>query len=138
MPDCLYRLYWHVVFNAYLFKRLGAGKMRKIKFRAWDKKHMAYQGTPDLETLHSFMFHYGDKILMQYTGLTDKNGKEIYEGDIVKWGKIIEKVEMKDGCWSMVLGTIVEEFNLEVIGNIYENPELIKGRKVRRTCTKMY
>ena len=83
-------------------------------------------------------FYKNGNRLMQYTGLTDKNGKEIYEGDIVKWGKIIEKVEMKDGCWSMVLGTIVEEFNLEVIGNIYENPELIKGRKVRRTCTKMY
>jgi hypothetical protein len=43
--------------------------MRTIKFRAWDEsqKYMAYQGTPDLETLQSFIFHFGDKPLMQFT-----------------------------------------------------------------------
>ena len=65
--------------------------MREIKFRAWinlkknDHDFMVYQGQPDLETLQSFMFHWGDsKNLMQYTGIKDKNGKEIYEGDILK------------------------------------------------------
>lgn len=58
---------------------------REIKFRAWDEdeSYMAYQGTPDLETITSFMFHFGDRPLMQYTGLKDKNGKDIYEGDRV-------------------------------------------------------
>jgi len=61
--------------------------MREIKFRAWDRnnKYMAYQGTPDIETLESFIFHFGDCILMQYTGLKDKNGVEIYEGDVLQY-----------------------------------------------------
>ena len=60
--------------------------MQTIKFRVWDEeqKYMAYQGTPDLETLQSFIFHFGDKELMQFTGLHDKNGKEIYTGDILQ------------------------------------------------------
>ena len=60
--------------------------MRTIKFRVWneEQKYMAYQGTPDLETLQSFIFHFGDKELMQFTGLHDKNGKEIYTGDILQ------------------------------------------------------
>jgi uncharacterized phage protein (TIGR01671 family) len=59
---------------------------REIKFRSWDEsqKYMAYQGTPDLETIQSFMHHFGDKELMQFTGLLDCDGKEIFEGDIIE------------------------------------------------------
>lgn len=49
---------------------------RLPRFRAWDdkQKYMAIQGTPDLETLASFMHHYSDsKFLMQSTGILDKN-----------------------------------------------------------------
>lgn len=111
--------------------------MRIIKFRAWDEgqKYMAYQGAPDIETLQSFMFHFGDKELMQYTGLNDKNGKEIYEGDIFRddaWTVIRAVIEFEQGTfgWWSDGG---EEFielreckNIEVVGNIYENPELLK------------
>jgi hypothetical protein len=57
----------------------------KIQFRAWDEKqkYMAYQGDPDLETLQSFIHHYGDKELMQWTGFCDCNGKKVYDGDFV-------------------------------------------------------
>lgn len=122
------------------------GIMREIKFRAWDtvKKKMfsAYEMGQDQEALlpdgrgfanisststkltqiHSHL------LPLQYTGLKDKNGREIYEGDIVELamtGFGISKkfvVEWEGNGY----GTMLEDFHREVIGNIYENPELIK------------
>ncbi len=128
--------------------------MREIKFRAWDKENKemlevqeldyedSYNGQPMVRTtMYNDYFDTEDMILMQYTGLKDKNGKEIYEGDIVE-------LKAENGCCNM-LGKIIydnydlafelidEEGNqealwyaeqeLEVIGNIYDNPELLKG-----------
>lgn len=61
--------------------------LREHKFRAWVPayNHMAYQGTPDLEKLSSFMHHYSDHHLMQATGVFDKKGKEFFELDIVTY-----------------------------------------------------
>ena len=59
---------------------------REILFRAFDKKqnYMAYQGSNDLETLESFVFHFGRYDLMQSTGCKDINKRSIFEGDFVK------------------------------------------------------
>ena len=118
---------------------------REIKFRAWDSKqnYMAYQGTPDLETLQSFMYHFGDSELMQYIGVKDKDGKDIYEGDILQYKEDTHLfnwlVESKDGQYVIVnigvRGYLGDRFPItkytfgdrHIIGNIYETPKLLEN-----------
>ena len=116
---------------------------REIKFRAWHLDDgMLYFD------FDSFQKDYHDQYgnIMQFTGLTDKNGKEIYEGDILKCvdefnenEKVIEVVFKNGGyCieWDGMFYdgsdiTLISWANetgieFEIIGNIYENPELLK------------
>jgi uncharacterized phage protein (TIGR01671 family) len=123
--------------------------MNVIKFRAWDKSqnYMAYQGTPDLETLQSFIFHFGEDELLLRTPFKDKNGKEIYDGDIIgDWTEVDGKMEQSKmqvyfdemlGQWmldcslkqdrsiSYSLFKELEDFDYEVLGNIFENQQLV-------------
>jgi len=146
--------------------------MREIKFRVWHKAyasmgqphdgHMDYNpkflktmtSTKEIEnfemdTIENFCSVSINEVftnaipIMQYTGKKDKNGKEIYEDDIVTNGPFKQVIEFKFGKWIMVdkendyrtvylydaiedtLGEIIE-----VIGNVHENPELVEERGI--------
>lgn len=97
---------------------------REIKFRAWDNTRMLTQGEAGVETIKSFFSNIGKhEVLMQFTGIFDKNDAEIYEGDIVRENDTMGIIQyLQDGFYVYDPGGI--SFRLtktfEVIGNIYE------------------
>jgi hypothetical protein len=127
--------------------------MRTIKFKAWDKKNKRMGDVvmlqfprpwggdvfePTIEVLFGTIgveFTTDELELLEFTGLLDKNGKEIFEGDVVDWaggkgdvyfekGKFIVRgfsLSYQDSPWD----AFSEHAILEIIGNIYENLELL-------------
>ena len=127
--------------------------MREIKFRVWDKKHKKMSLVDAIDFEHDEIYGkngcerytpkpFKDIELMQYTGLTDKNGKEIYEGDIVevwsfvRWIGFIKYLPEKAAfvLWDYEKFPYLDDFvylsqfedGFEILGNIFENPELME------------
>ena len=147
--------------------KIKGGKMREIKFRAWFPKTkrmtVAFMLGQLIENIENTR-REEKGFYLQFTGLKDKNGKEVYQGDILKitddkkgYGSVsyggfaeilsetcgfsfrcfnptIEELDEQwgkggDGWDSSSLWHTLEPKNIEVIGNIYENPELLKDSK---------
>lgn len=127
---------------------------REIKFRTWNpvcKKFFygaeccLYQGESGLEAKVTWNGICADQLIQQYTNLNDKNGKEIYEGDICKYyrpkialvvypeenGEILWEdntyyFRHKDNKFKWIISAAFCKDSLEIVGNIFENPELLK------------
>ena len=126
----------------------------RFRFRAWDKSFNKYCENVIVSTINEKITVYGrlvngrtqlipnsHVVLEQCTGLKDKNGKLIYEGDVVRgpldndgdFGKITWN--NRDGCWFIKYSDTQIDFvyvyaeKFEVIGNIHENPELLEVKK---------
>lgn len=121
--------------------------MRQIKFRAWDieSKRMlkikslhftSKTGVFSIVTEPMTFISSEHLKLMQYTGLKDVNGVEIYEGDIVKikdWkygNEFLGEISFKNGSYVVESKIATHyrfiDYEIQVIGNIYENPELLE------------
>lgn len=128
---------------------------REIKFRVWDKENKEILRVQELDFEPTFYggrmairteqyndyFNTEEMLLMQYTGLHDKNGKEIYEGDIVEITRpcILERGEVKfiNGCFAikskdtllMLYQCEINNFKLKIIGNVFENGDILNDSK---------
>lgn len=143
---------------------------RELKFRAWDKDkgkmidaealswlYLRLDGDKwsirDYPNAEPLLLNYENGVLMQYTGRKDKNEKEIFEGDIVKYKNLLgcecEYDEWRESKLATIETAVIEfkngefyprekfyecddcfydvrHFDFEIIGNIYENPNLLK------------
>lgn len=124
--------------------------MRDIKFRVWNFQLKKYIKAIEMNITGNMVRTWDEKfyspfevVLEQYTCLKDKNGVEIYEGDIVQYGEdrdFIFVVIFKYGCFyahnilgekfmtDSILGSLVMSEKVSVIGNIHENAELLEGQ----------
>ena len=125
--------------------------MTILKFRAWDEDSQKMNGNVEIYINKDKTIEVRSKddktIVMQSTGLKDKNDKEIYEGDVVKFPEFNGDIYITPVVWDKSCACFglsfsgkypisfdyLEEFytelkDIEVVGNIYENPELLGGK----------
>ena len=122
--------------------------MREILFRGkafngeWEYGVPVFSGLNNelafMKQMHSYDHQVIPETIGQYTGLTDKNGKKVFEGDIVKYGDTINKVVFENRNGTAYFGVVMDIAEtwhfcyltnaecMEVIGNIHDNPELLK------------
>lgn len=120
--------------------------MRKLKFKTWDMQKRRFVGSFNLYEISSFTAYELNNIylkakevvFLQYIGLEDKKGREIYEGDIIDAGHTKNyqvKQNKKTACFKLFFKNdfpvccFDDVHEIKVIGNIYENPELLEDNK---------
>ena len=120
---------------------------REIKFRVWLHDTKEWGNVSCIEVFNStgkleYLYQDQPYTIQQYTGLKDKNGKEIYEGDICNAGMVTGPIDFIIGGFSLASNPLIEFLpkdacifspdydpswiDVEVIGNIMQNPELLK------------
>ncbi len=111
--------------------------MRDLKFRAWDDSNKEMYQARTLTWDRALNYAEGQDEVMQFTSLLDKNGVEIYEGDIILYDnerRQPNEVIFSDGCFMTLFKESKEKhpFNMrhldeyEVVGNTHQNPEMLK------------
>ena len=116
-----------------------------LRYRAWDKETKTMNGMAEIyrNRNQEIELHPRDEniILMQSTGLKDKNGKEIFEGDIIKMAKDVyseptyyEVVRHRGGAYRLEskqhgCELWLRHTDCEVVGNVYENRELLEDKE---------
>lgn len=113
--------------------------MREIKFKVWDKARKVMLDDVRLSGMLNKKLKCKSVEFLQYTGLKDKNGVELYCADVCQVDglgvcevgicEFYGAVFKRDGWNHAVVESVVEQDGFEIIGNIYENPELLEQSK---------